>query len=74
MRARSSVRKVLECQKLLGELNIDATLKSEMLAAVSKSHTGPEQLIAEVFGKADEAAAIMQQFYSISLSPEMKTL
>jgi hypothetical protein len=65
MRVRSSIRKVLEFQKLLGELNIDASLKSEMLAAVSNSCTGPEQVIAEVFGKADEAAAILQQLYPL---------
>jgi hypothetical protein len=65
MRVRSSIRKVLEFQKLLGELNINASLKSEMLAVLTKSYTGPEQVIAEVFGKADEVAATQQQLYPL---------
>jgi hypothetical protein len=52
---------VLECQERLDELRIDARVKSDMLAIVSKLHTGPEQMLAEAFGKADEAAAILQQ-------------
>jgi lambda repressor-like predicted transcriptional regulator len=56
---------VLEFQKLLGELNINASLKSEMLAVLTKSYTGPEQVIAEVFGKADEVAATQQQLYPL---------
>ena len=61
MRVRSCIRKVLECQELLDELNIEASLKSEMLAVFAKSYSGPEQVIAEVFGKADEVAAMLQQ-------------